>query len=221
MLDRSRACGRYRISMLDRPDAVNIAVIRLKIMVDSANNQRLGFIAVGVAFLLGAFRGGYLLGWQAGLMLGVFLALAALAVWDAFSVNDMIRRFVAVCFFAFLLIFILAPNWLSEDIQYSIDRIANERKMRSELNNVFADDTRFSSLRPTFTHLKCTNIELSGTLPDSLSLDYARTAIGDNCPTVCEMALVSWNVRLRDSGEQIKTNDGRMSQWNSGGDDAG
>ena len=30
MFDRSRACGRYRISMLDRPDAVNIAVVRLE-----------------------------------------------------------------------------------------------------------------------------------------------------------------------------------------------
>ena len=31
MFDRSRACGRYRISMLDRPDAVNIAVMRLEV----------------------------------------------------------------------------------------------------------------------------------------------------------------------------------------------
>ena len=60
-----------------------------------------------------------------------------------------------------------------------------------------------------------------GTLPDSISLDDARNAIGDNCPTVCEMALVSWKIRLDDSGKRIETNDGRMGQYGSGGEDAG
>ena len=204
-----------------RPGPVIVAVIRLKQMGDSINNRRFGFLAFSAAFLVGAIRGGYLLGWQSGLMLGLFLALATFLVWDAFSSSDMIHRLVAVCFLTFLLTFTFVPTWLSNDIQYSIDRTANERKMRSELTNVFAADTRFSSLRPKFTRLKCTNIELSGTLPDSLSLDDVRTAIAGNCPTVCELALVSWNVRLRDSGEQIRANGGRMGTQNSDGDDAG
>ena len=37
MLDRSRACGRYRISMLDRPDAVNMVVIQLLFAVSELN----------------------------------------------------------------------------------------------------------------------------------------------------------------------------------------
>ena len=147
-------------------------------MGDSIKTFGVRFLVVSTAFLVGAFRGGYLLGWQSGLMLGVFLAMAAFLIWDAFSSNDMIQRFVAVCFFALLLTFILVPTWLSSDIQYSIDRTANERKMRSELSDVFAADTRFSSLRMKFTRLKCTNIELSGTLPNSQSLDDARAALG-------------------------------------------
>ena len=39
MLDRSRACGRDQISMLDRPDAVNIVVIRLK-KIEHLDNAR-------------------------------------------------------------------------------------------------------------------------------------------------------------------------------------
>jgi hypothetical protein len=156
-------------------------------------------------------------------MLGVFLAFAAFLVRDAFNSNArfrMFRRIAAVCFFAFVLTFILVPTWISQDVDYSIDQVANERKMRSELTNMFLADSRFSTLRPKFAHLKCTNIELSGSLPDSPSLDDARAAIADNCPTVCEVALVSWNVHLRDSGERIKTNDGRIGQQDIGDDDA-
>ena len=65
------------------------------------------------------------------------------------------------------------------------------------------------------------NITMSGSLPDASSLDDVRAAIADNCPTVCEMALVSWGIRLNDSGERIETNDGRMGQYGSGDNDAG
>jgi len=171
-------------------------------MGDVKTKIRLVPILLGVAFLFGAIRGGYLLGWPSGILLGVSLAFAAFLMWDAFRSDVRFRL-------------------ISQDIQYSIDQVANERRMRAELNAVFVNDGRFSSLRPKFTQLKCTNITMTGSLPDSSSLNDVRVAISTNCPTVCEMALVSWNIHLRDSGEQINANDGRMGRDDPIGDDAG
>ena len=122
-------------------------------------------ILLGVAFALGAVRGGYLLGWPAGIVIGSFLAFSAFLLTDAFRSNASfkpLRMVVASCFFCFALALIVAPTLISQDIQYSIDEVSNERKMRSELHKVFASDARFSSLRPNFTHLKCTNITMTG-----------------------------------------------------------
>ena len=193
-------------------------------MDDTKQPNQIVLVLLAAAFLLGVARGGYLLGWPAGVMLGVFLAVSGFLLTDAFRSSARLkplRIIAASCFFCFVLAFVVAPTLISQDIQYSIDRVSNERKMRSELNNVFASDHRFSSLRPRFTQLKCTNITLTGSLPDSSSLDDVRAAIGDNCPTVCELALVSWNIRLTDSRKQIKVNDGRMGQHASGDKNAG
>ena len=181
-------------------------------------------ILLGVAFALGFVRGGYLLGWPAGIVLGSLLAFSTFLLTDAFRSNASfkpLRIVVASCFFCFAIAFIVAPTLISQDIQYSIDDVSNERKMRSELHRVFASDARFSSLRPNFTQLKCTSITMTGSLPDSSALDDVRAAIGDTCPTVCELALVSWNIRLDDSGEQVSTNDGRIGQNGAGDHDAG
>ena len=191
---------------------------------DSQHPNRIALALLASVFLLGFARGGYLLGWPAGIMLGGFLAFSAFLLTDALRSTARfkpLRITAASCFFCFVGAFVAAPTLISQDIQYSIDRVSNERKMRSELNDVFANDQRFSSLRPHFTHLKCTNITLTGSLADSSSLDDVRIAIGDNCPTVCELALVSWNIRLNDSHKQIKVNDGRMGQHGSGGENAG
>ncbi len=193
-------------------------------MGNALGNTRLAPFLFCVAFVVGACRGGYLFGWPAGLMLGGALAFSAFLLSDAFLSKSRFKTLgiaAASCFFCFVLAVIVAPTWLSQDVQYSIDNISNERKMRSELHDVFDDDVRFSSLRSSFTQLKCMNITMSGSLPDASSLDDVRAAIADNCPTVCEMALVSWGIRLNDSGERIETNDGRMGQYGSGDNDAG
>ena len=173
-----------------------------------------------VLFLLGAFRGGFLFGWASGLFIGTCFGLSGLMLWDSFASKirfDFLRQAVAISCFAFLLLFILVPTWMFQSANYSIDRTAIERKMRSELNEVFLDDSRFSSLRTEFTRLKGTHVSLTGNLPDSSAFDDARAAIGNSCPTVCEMAHVSWDIRLTDSHEHLKKNDGKMGQYRTGG----
>ena len=45
-----------------------------------------------IVFLLGVLRGGYLLGWVAGIMLGVFLAFAAFLVFERIPIKFQIQN---------------------------------------------------------------------------------------------------------------------------------
>lgn len=182
-------------------------------MSNMASNHTIAKMAIGLAFVLGCARGSYLFGFPAGIAFGALLTTAAVMTWDAFVAKSpfaVLRRAIAICFLAFSSAVVIAPTWISPDFQYSIDEIANERKMQAELDEVFRSDERFSSLHPYFLHRKVTNVTLHGTLPDMHAVDDARTAIRNQCPTFCSRAHLSWNVRISESGNQFRTNEGRL-----------
>lgn len=173
-------------------------------------------VVILAAFVLGATRCVTLLGWPTGMLLGGCLAFSVFLVIDAFSSLKRLacfRRGVATCFALFMLAVILAATWISPDFQYSIDRIAAERAMRRELTSVFDSDERFELLTSSISTRKATYVELRGSLPNTGALEDARDAIREQCPSVSAGALVSWSVKISDTGQRIELNDGRLDQW--------
>ena len=94
------------------------------------------------------------------------------------------------------------------------DRFVHEhRNMQAELSDVFRSDSRFTRLASTISKRKVTEIDLHGSLPNAVALKEARDAIRERCPSVSSGALVSWHVRLSDTGERVNVSDGRLDAW--------
>jgi hypothetical protein len=159
------------------------------------------FVVSGSLAAIAFARGNYLLGFGYG-MGYAFIAAAIAYAFCRPHANTTSRRCV-LALLAIPLGYVLAfPASINPELQYFIDDQKIARSVRSELNAVFASDSRFANLAVSTRQLKCVNVTISGSLNNRNELPPLRGRIYDECQHI-QKCILHWQITDRQTGSRI------------------
>ena len=160
------------------------------------------FINVVIAFFA---CGNHLFGVGAGITFGLITAGCLFIVWREFRAQQRFRiprRIIAILFACVVLLILAFPAKFNPDLNDLIGGHQVERATRSQLQNVFYGDPRFSRLDFQCQFTKCIVVRVKGNINTRSDLLDLRTKIFSSCPHISSRWLY-WELTIDDTAVRI------------------